>query len=257
MNTQPANSMVKHFARGQDDTGLVLAVVISLALHFGLVGVLIWKSRTSGRHPLPTAITVSLVSSLPTSRGGKQTKAPVARKPRTKTVVEKKKETPKPKTRAPQNDSKVGLKTKEKTTSKPPARKPETPSTRDAQPSRTQPKAGAGGAEESGISFELGHRGRNDLDLEEAKFHAYYRTILDEVDQRWAKGNLVGGTTTVSFRVARDGSVSDVNVSVSSGHAFLDGPAKRAVLGARLPPLPQGFEEEELIVTINFHYGES
>ena len=253
MDTPPTSSYLKHYSRGKDDFGFFLALSVSLILHFGLIGIAYWASKGPKRHPLPTAITVSLASSLPSSRGGKQTKAPVIRATPKKAVAKKKKkDVPKPKKKTPKKDNRVGLKTRETTKKK---YEPEKQETADSGVERNRPTGGAGGAEDNGIAFELGHRGAQDLNLQEAKFQGYYRTILDEVDRRWAKGNLTGGTATISFKVAKDGAVSRVEVSVSSGLAYLDGPAERAVLGARLPPLPQGFGEEELIVTINFRYG--
>lgn len=60
-------------------------------------------------------------------------------------------------------------------------------------------------------------------------------------------------TTSVSFSIGRDGSISDVRVSRSSGRSTVDQSAAKAVRdSAPFPPLPDDYRETRLEVTIDF-----
>ncbi len=85
--------------------------------------------------------------------------------------------------------------------------------------------------------------------------HSYYAdqltAMLSEAWQRPAIGGEV--TALVSFRVARDGSVSDVRIAESSGYSSFDLAALRAVhQAAPFPPLPQAFKDPSVVVVVEF-----
>jgi TonB family protein len=62
------------------------------------------------------------------------------------------------------------------------------------------------------------------------------------------------GTVVIQFVVLRDGSVTDVQVKTKSGNFMLDTDAQRAVLTAKLLPLPAAYEPNRLTITLTFPY---
>jgi TonB family protein len=119
----------------------------------------------------------------------------------------------------------------------------------------TRAIGGFGGEKDTGVSVEVGD-GSQEVNLDDVEFITYFKMVQAQISSRWVKRGLEGGTTRVRFFIHRDGKVTDVDVTRTSGKAYLDSPAKRAVLGADFPPLPQSYEGDKLIVNINFQYGE-
>jgi TonB family protein len=106
-----------------------------------------------------------------------------------------------------------------------------------------------------------GVQGRNGIDVGDAsvlgeRFGAYGDLVRDRVAQHWNRANVHSLPTqkcAVSFTIAKNGTVSNVQVSQPSSDYLLDTSAKRAVLDANpLPPLPQGFERNEATVELWF-----
>lgn len=242
------------FGADRANHGLLPAIAVSLLLHFGAIAALIALSTPSRQPPLPPAIEVSLAS-MPQTKGGKKTKAPVART--SQQTTKKKKTDTRKQASQPQKASprQVGLKKESQEKSRPRSEpEPETATASTPDTSSHRNLGGTGGVEDSGVSFTLGGNSQQ-INTQDVEFSDYFRILLDEVGRRWTRGYMTGGTTTITFTIHRDGHTSNVDVTRSSGQAFLDGPAKRAVLGARFPPLPQGFRDDKLIVSINFPYG--
>jgi protein TonB len=88
------------------------------------------------------------------------------------------------------------------------------------------------------------------------RFGAYTNLMRDRIAQHWNRSNLHSQPSqrcAISFTIARNGSVSNVQVSQPSGDYLLDTSAKRAVLDANpLPALPQQFERSEVTVEVWF-----
>ncbi|HXE63702.1 MAG TPA: TonB family protein [Bryobacteraceae bacterium] len=106
-----------------------------------------------------------------------------------------------------------------------------------------------------------GVQGSNGIDVGQAsvlgeRFGAYGDLVRDRVAQHWNRANvhsLPSQKCAVSFTIARNGTVSNVQVSQPSGDYLLDTSAKRAILDTNpLPPLPQGFERNEATVELWF-----
>jgi TonB family protein len=90
---------------------------------------------------------------------------------------------------------------------------------------------------------------------------AYYlAAIRNKIGSRWvpppgvdARGRPI--RATLYFRVGRDGQISLAQIETSSGYAFFDQTAMRALLAATpLPPLPAGFTDRYLGVHFGFEY---
>lgn len=107
-----------------------------------------------------------------------------------------------------------------------------------------------------------GIQGSNGIDVDPQasvlgeRFGAYGDLVRDRVAQHWNRVNvhsLPSQKCGVSFTIAKNGTVSNVQVTQPSGDYLLDTSAKRAVLDANpLPPLPQGFERNEATVELWF-----
>jgi periplasmic protein TonB len=89
-----------------------------------------------------------------------------------------------------------------------------------------------------------------------SRFGAYVDLMRDRISQRWNTANVHALPTqkcAVTFTIARNGTVSNVQVSQPSGDYLLDTSAKRAVLDANpLPALPQQFERNDATVELWF-----
>jgi TonB family protein len=88
----------------------------------------------------------------------------------------------------------------------------------------------------------------------------YLAAIRNKIGSRWVPppgmetpGGLV--RAKVYFRIHRDGQISVARVESSSGHAFFDQTAMRALLAATpLPPLPADYADSYLGVHFGFEY---
>ena len=92
------------------------------------------------------------------------------------------------------------------------------------------------------------------------RFAYYLAALRNKIGQRWVPppGMNVQGRpvrAVVYFRIGRDGQVSVAQVEATSGYAFFDQTALRALLSATpLPPLPAGFDDNYLGVHFGFEY---
>lgn len=83
----------------------------------------------------------------------------------------------------------------------------------------------------------------------------YVQTIKKKLDANW---NVTGGFSRriyaqVAFTIARDGSLSDIQIEESSGNDVFDLQAQRAVdASGPFPGLPRGFQEPSLRVHVRF-----
>jgi periplasmic protein TonB len=88
------------------------------------------------------------------------------------------------------------------------------------------------------------------------RFGAYVELMRDRISQHWNTANvhaLPSQKCAISFTIARNGTVSNVQVSQPSGDYLLDTSAKRAVLDANpLPALPPQFDRNDATVELWF-----
>jgi TonB family protein len=91
------------------------------------------------------------------------------------------------------------------------------------------------------------------------RFAYYLAAVRNKIGSRWVPPQGVDARrpikTVVYFHVHRDGQISEVSVESSSGYAFFDQTAMRALLSATpLPPLPAGFPDNYLGVHFGFEF---
>lgn len=112
------------------------------------------------------------------------------------------------------------------------------------------------------VSSEMyGMKGANGIDVGQesilgSRFGAYADLIRDRIAQHWNRSNLHSSPDqkcTVTFSIARDGTVNNVRILQSSDNYLLDTSAQRAILDASpLPPLPQQFPRNDATVQLSF-----
>jgi protein TonB len=114
---------------------------------------------------------------------------------------------------------------------------------------------------QAAVSPMYGMKGSTGIDLSPesalgTRFAAYTNLMRDRIAQYWNRSNvhsLPSQKCAVSFTIARNGTVTNVQVSHPSGDYLLDTSAKRAVLDANpLPSLPPQFERNEVTVEVWF-----
>ncbi|HKB70605.1 MAG TPA: TonB family protein [Thermoanaerobaculia bacterium] len=225
----------------------------TLLLHAAVGAAFLIASRlpTAHRFISPHAVSVRLVP-LSSVRGARaETKeAPVSRP-----VIEKPQDVPAPSPKA------MPLPEKTKTKKEPPP---------PAHPSRTSPQAakkasgsavdlpGPGETEGSptGVPGAGSSFGASLSAFDSADFnYSYYVTqMLVSIGANWFKPtDQAVAPPVIFFRIARDGSISDVRIERSSGLPFVDRAAQRAVMASSpLPPLPADFHESSLGVHLKF-----
>jgi TonB family protein len=93
------------------------------------------------------------------------------------------------------------------------------------------------------------------LDVSDFCCPAYIQTMVQLIRSNWNEKQGVSGRTFVKFTIRRDGMLTAVEVSQSSGNPILDLESRRAVLMTqRLPPLPAEFTRPTLTVNLQFDY---
>ena len=88
------------------------------------------------------------------------------------------------------------------------------------------------------------------------EFGTYANIIRDTIARNWKPTKASGApAVVVTFTIKRDGSVTNVKVSRSSGIDTLDFSAQRAVMDAQLPSLPDRFPRNQADVEMKFELG--
>jgi protein TonB len=110
-------------------------------------------------------------------------------------------------------------------------------------------------------SAMYGTKGTGGIDVGSAsvlgsRFGAYADLLRDLISQHWVRADVRALPTqkcAITFTIARNGAVTNVQVSQPSGNYLLDTSAKRAVMDANpLPPLPREVSQNEASVELWF-----
>ncbi len=98
------------------------------------------------------------------------------------------------------------------------------------------------------------------LDTTDKRYVDYARVIKERIMAQWkypreARENLVEGKLLVLFSLSRQGNMTEIKVTESSGHEILDREAARAISGAApFPPFPEHVTVKRLNVKARFDY---
>jgi protein TonB len=88
------------------------------------------------------------------------------------------------------------------------------------------------------------------------QFGAYANTVRNIIAQNWKPMKASGSpAVVVTFTIQRNGSITNVKVSQTSGIPSMDFSAQRAVLDATLPALPPNFPRSQADVDLKFVLG--
>lgn len=131
---------------------------------------------------------------------------------------------------------------------------PGTDSLSTPPPARTEPTASAEtqgnpNGSPGGVAFGAAVAG---LDNPSFTYGYYLDQMLAQIQRQWVRPPLGSGVEAlVSFRIQRDGRVTDLRIEQSSGYSSFDLAGLRAVNSAApLPPLPRGFSHPSLGVNL-------
>lgn len=230
---------------------------VSLAVHAGFVALLAVASSPRPRPFVPMSLAVRVVSPGSLARPAAAVRpaapvaAPPAEEPRKRPVIEKIRPDapPKPSEKAlPLPEAK--RERKPEPVPAPSSQKGESGGAAAAGEALELPSAGGGGEAANGLSF-----GASVASFDADFPFAYYAEQLQAlIGANWLKPNVPEGTAcVVTFTILRSGQVTEVKNESSSGLAFFDRAAARAVYSANpLPPLPPEFRGERLGVRIRF-----
>jgi TonB family protein len=111
------------------------------------------------------------------------------------------------------------------------------------------------GGQGVGIGLTTGGGGTGgQIDIGDFCCPEYISTMLQLIRQNWNSKQQVPGETVMRFTIERDGQLTSIDVSRSSGYFALDQAARRALTVTRLPPLPAAYPEPALTVNLSFQY---
>ncbi len=83
----------------------------------------------------------------------------------------------------------------------------------------------------------------------------YIVDMRDRIIKNWNQKQGAAGFVTMKYTIHRNGSITNIEVEVSSGNAILDLAAQRALINTKtLAPLPAGFPGQQLPVHLIFEY---
>ena len=98
------------------------------------------------------------------------------------------------------------------------------------------------------------------LDTDDKRYVTYARVIKEKIMMHWsyppeAKKNLVEGRLLVLFSLNREGALTRLDITKSSGHGILDQEAARAIRNASpFPSFPEHITVSRLNVQATFDY---
>lgn len=251
--------------RMKEPSGLQQMAAASAVLHGGLIAVLIlmpggWMNQRP-QEPR-TVMTISLGGGAPgpdsggmTQMGGRPVQEPAP--------VEAKRPEPVRPPAAKEPEMTVPLpNARTARTPRPPVK--EAPAeARGTTPTRgAEPRPGSTVADTGvrGQGFGLatgGGSGAGGARLDVADFCCpeYLAVMIQRIRVNWNDRPGPTGTSIVKFTIQRDGRLTDIAVSRSSGNQILDSTAQRALyVTKQLPPLPAQFPNPTLTVDLTFEY---
>ena len=263
--------------RSRRDSRRPEAVSLALAalLHAGAVALALLLPRLTPPPPPMTFVPVQIIPAAalgvrrPASRPKAATPAPPTPEP--SPAPAKPEPPPKPELKPEPKPEKIAAKPRDDVPTLPdkPAKKPEKP----PKPAPQPPASGGTGSNPAGTApqgspeGEAGRRGSPTgkplgtsafgseiagLDNPDFKFGYYIDQLLSAIDAKWARPPLGDNVrATISFRIQRDGSITELTVATSSGYNSFDLAALRAVQNASpFPPLPRAYRNDSLGVNL-------
>ena len=113
------------------------------------------------------------------------------------------------------------------------------------------------GTQSTGVGLSTSDSGGTGAQLNVGDFCCpdYIGTMLQRIHQHWSSRSATNAVATMTFTIQRDGSITHLQLTRSSGNQLLDFLAQRALLAVRqLPPLPDAYPNPSLSVALEFKY---
>lgn len=83
----------------------------------------------------------------------------------------------------------------------------------------------------------------------------YIGNMVTMINRNWSSRQGTPGKTVMRFTIQRDGTLTDISLSRSSGYQALDFMAQRALIAvAKLPPLPAEYPNPTLTINLEFEF---
>jgi TonB family protein len=117
---------------------------------------------------------------------------------------------------------------------------------------------GVGSGSGGGVGF--GSEFSSQIGLSNFPFTYYLENMIGRISSNWLKTQVSSGMseelfTVVKFKIYRDGKISVVEIEESCGIRALNMAAVRAIQSsAPFAPLPDGYDEEALIIHLRFEH---
>ena len=117
---------------------------------------------------------------------------------------------------------------------------------------------GVGSGSGGGVGF--GSEFSSQIGLSNFPYNYYLDNMIGRISSNWLQTQVSSGTsdelfTVVKFKIYRDGKISVVEIEESCGIRALNMAAVRAIQSsAPFAPLPDGYEEEALIIHLRFEH---
>lgn len=252
-------------ARSREPEGLRKMVMISIGAHVALVAAFLLAPAPDFSDDAPrTVMTISLGGAPGpraggmTPMGGRAVQMPVQEAP--PEPARRRAETPP----APTPPAMTLPSQNARRTPPRPQPKPETaPREASGRTPTTGPEVREGsaraetGARGQGFGLTTGGGGGTGAYLDVGDFCCpdYLETVVQTIQRNWNSQQRMAGQTLMMFTIARDGTLTNVQVERPSGFFALDQAAMRALLVTeRVPPLPRQFPNPTLTVHLRFEY---
>ncbi len=235
--------------RQQEPYPWAAGVALALVLHAGvLAAVLLSSLAHPRRYLLDRAVAVRLVQAGSIKGGSPAVTAPEPQPERPK-IEKPPEEAPPP----PTEKAKL-LPAKKEDKKKAPSAPPAATSRKGADAHPASPPAatrGEGGPLGAGGNVGIGGA---TFDQPDFNYSYYIERMLVTIGTNWFKpAQMVPTSPVIRFQILRDGTISGADVERTSGLAFVDRAALRAVLASSpLPPLPAEFAGDHLGVHLIF-----
>ena len=245
---EPASDVIA--ARARTQSTLKPTLVWSVAGHVAIVAA-IWLAPARSANDTPrTVMTISL-GGAPGPRSGGLTEMGGRAVPETPKPPEPK---PAPRTPQPPPSRAVAALPAKAAPARPERAEPSRTAPSIPEPPRDGNTRTETGARGQGFGLATGGNGQRGIEVETPDFccPAYLEVVRVAIERAWVRAP-GAGTTTLRFRILRNGTIDSVSVFQSSQNRSIDDAALRALaLTPKLPELPREFSDSSLALRMRF-----
>ena len=249
------------YGRLREPQGLTKMVAISGGLHvaFAALALIVPASWWMNRTELPRNVMEISLGGAPGPVSGGMT--PISGRAIQKAVETMPKVAPTPPP-APKKADMVEPDIKPRATTKPvPEVKQSTKEARGRQPTTgLEPREGKAQAETGSTANTMGlSTGGNgtggQINIGDFCCPEYIGNMVTMINRNWSSRQGTPGKTVMRFTIQRDGTLTDISLTRSSGYQALDFMAQRALIAvAKLPPLPAEYPNPNLTINLEFEF---